>query len=294
MNFTEFQGSVAYNRQIGQFRISETYYTPELVLNAHSHEHPVLSIVLDGSLTELYKNKVYEHDPMSIIYKPAQKIHSNKFHHRGARCLNIEFTEDWIERLAEIGLKLDHNINTKSYHNNSIITRLRYELKMNDKYSEIIIEGLLIELLADIMRSDEYNEKAPTPAWLNEITNYIDSTLDERVSINQLARKVGVHPVHLINTFKKHYHITPGEYLRQKKIDLVCRELSKSNKSLIDIALQFKFSDQSHFNKFFKKYVGVTPSQYIDLHKTSKKNNFIALALFYTSSLILSYTICIS
>lgn len=269
MNFIEFQGSVAYNRQIGQFKITETFYSPELVLNAHSHEHPVLSIVLDGSLTELYKNKVYEHDPMSIIYKPAQKVHSNKFHDKGARCLNIEFTQNWIERLDEIGLKMDHTLNTKNYQNNSILTRLKNELKTSDKYSEIIIEGLLIELFADIMRSNEQKEKTTTPKWLIEIINYMDSATDEKLSINELATRAGVHPVHLINTFKKYYHVTPGEYLRQKKIDLVCVELCKSGKSLIDIALQFKFSDQSHFNKFFKKYIGVTPSQYIELHKVS-------------------------
>ncbi|MHB1689001.1 MAG: helix-turn-helix domain-containing protein [Ignavibacteriaceae bacterium] len=271
MNFTGLQGFIAYNHQIGQFKITETHYSPELVLNAHSHEDPVLSIVLDGSLTELYNNKVYEHNPMSIIYKPAHKIHSNKFHQKGARCLNIEFTQNWVEHLDEIGLKTDHTLNTRNFQNNSILMRLKNELKTNDKYSELIIEGLLIELFADIMRLNENKEKITTPRWLIEITNYMDLTTNEKLSINELAKKAGINSVHLINTFKKYYHITPGEYLRQKKIDLVCWELRNSNKSLIDIALQFKFSDQSHFNKFFKKYVGVTPSQYLELHKISKK-----------------------
>ena len=34
-----------------------------------------------------------------------------------------------------------------------------------------------------------------------------------------------------------------------------------SAKSFVDIALQFKFSDQLHLNKFIKMYFGVTPLQ---------------------------------
>ena len=40
-----------------------------------------------------------------------------------------------------------------------------------------------------------------------------------------------------------------------------------SAKSFVDIALQFKFSDQLHLNKFIKMYFGVTPLQSLKWNK---------------------------
>ena len=269
MTTTNFRGAVENYRQIGNFIISETSYLPNEVLKAHSHSENILSIVLSGGLTELHNNEAFDLKRMDVTYKPANQVHSNKVGKFGAKCLNIELPQKWIEHIKELGIIADHSLHITGYQNSSFFARLKNELKAQDKYSEVLIDGLLTELFAEMLRISELKGKKAEPKWLLEIVNYIESTTDEKISISDLAEIAKVHPVHLINTFKKYYRITPAEFLRQKKIDLICKELCNSNKPLVDIALQFKFSDQSHFNKFFKRYVGVTPSQYMELNKTS-------------------------
>jgi AraC-like DNA-binding protein len=42
----------------------------------------------------------------------------------------------------------------------------------------------------------------------------------------------------------------------------LARRLLESTASLVEIALDLGFSDQSHFNRRFKQHEGVTPGQY--------------------------------
>ncbi|HBD64705.1 MAG TPA: AraC family transcriptional regulator, partial [Clostridiales bacterium] len=38
----------------------------------------------------------------------------------------------------------------------------------------------------------------------------------------------------------------------------------------IDVALQTGFTDQSHFSNFFKKFIGLTPKQYMNIFKDTR------------------------
>ena len=263
-----YRGKIIYTREFKGFTISETSYLPYSIIAPHSHKCPILSIVLNGSLTESYNNNNIELSYLNLIYKPASEIHSNKIHSKGARCLNIQFSNRWIDYLNKTGLKTDHVLNTSSYITTSILSRLRNELNNTDKFTETILEGLITELFTDLIRVNNVkNEKLTMPKWLEDITKHMENLPDDSISVSVLASIAGIHPVHFINTFRKYYNTTPAEYLRQKKIDSICKELSSSDKSMLDIVFQFNFTDQSHFIKFFKKYIGMTPSKYIDMYR---------------------------
>ncbi|MFA3783457.1 AraC family transcriptional regulator [Melioribacteraceae bacterium 4301-Me] len=268
-----FNGKIENYWKFQSFAISETVYSPNAVLEPHIHTFPILSVIVEGELTEQIENKEIRLSYSSLIYKPAGEMHSNKFHKEGARCLNIQLSQDWLEKLQSTGLDYTKVLSSSKQSNTSTLARLKNELKINDTYSEKIIEGLIIELFADLTRPNNLaDEKHNPPLWLKTIINYMDANPEDKLSIGNLAEMVGVHPVHFINTFRKHYNMTPAEYLRQKKIELICKDLSTTNNSLLDIIFKYNFSDQSHFIKFFKKYLGITPSQYISIQKNYNRN----------------------
>lgn len=74
-----------------------------------------------------------------------------------------------------------------------------------------------------------------------------------------MARSVGVHPVHLATTFRRHFGSTIGEYVRRLRIDFATRQIASSEESLCNIALAAGFADQSHFSKVFRQQTGMTP-----------------------------------
>ena len=54
----------------------------------------------------------------------------------------------------------------------------------------------------------------------------------------------------------------PVEYLNFFRVESACERILKAEESITEIAFLCGFSDFSYFIKVFKKYKGVTPSQY--------------------------------
>ncbi len=87
------------------------------------------------------------------------------------------------------------------------------------------------------------------------ITNNFLSPL----SLSELAKMFQVHPVYLSKSFKKEFGLTITESYRKCRIDEACRLLKDSQLSLVQIALQCGFYDQSHFCKYFQMITGLSP-----------------------------------
>ena len=45
------------------------------------------------------------------------------------------------------------------------------------------------------------------------------------------------------------------------------QKLLKGNTTILDVAIEMGFYEQSHFNKTFRKIVGVTPIEYVDSYE---------------------------
>lgn len=71
-----------------------------------------------------------------------------------------------------------------------------------------------------------------------------------------------MHPVHLTRTFRRFFGCTPGEYLRERRLEKAASLLAGSRLPLSEVALESGFADQSHLAKAFKRAYGVTPSEY--------------------------------
>jgi AraC family transcriptional regulator len=84
----------------------------------------------------------------------------------------------------------------------------------------------------------------------------------QSISLAGVAHSVGVHPAHLARMFRRHYQCTVGEYIRRLRLDHAARELTRSDRPVVDIASASGFYDQSHFTHAFKLHTGLTPTGY--------------------------------
>ncbi|MFW1812960.1 helix-turn-helix transcriptional regulator, partial [Acinetobacter ursingii] len=65
-----------------------------------------------------------------------------------------------------------------------------------------------------------------------------------------------------LRQFKKYVGLPPHAWLVQARLQKA-RQLLKQGDQIAMVAQQCGFSDQSHFNRHFKKAMGVTPTQYV-------------------------------
>jgi AraC family transcriptional regulator len=68
--------------------------------------------------------------------------------------------------------------------------------------------------------------------------------------------------VHLARVFRRCLGVTPGDYLRGRRLAHARALLRETRRPILDIAVACGFVDQSHFTSAFKRAFGVTPRDF--------------------------------
>ena len=97
------------------------------------------------------------------------------------------------------------------------------------------------------------------------IDEYLDSdiTLKDGVpSVQYFADKVCLSPNYFGDLVKKETGKSAKEYIQLKMLNVAKEELLHPEKSITEVAAKLGFQYPQHFVRFFKRYEGITPSQY--------------------------------
>ena len=265
-----FAGREVNRRELVGFSICETLYRPLQDIPQHLHELTYISIVLRGSYTECCDSLSSEVQPGQVIFHLAGESHSNRFHKSGGQVLNVELSSSFLERLTESrGIPANRRRILNSSYALQLGLRLRKEFAQTDLTSCLAIEGLTMELMAEIFRERILQGKPRSSTWLDEVMEILNDRYDQRITLDDLAASVSVHPVHLARAFRKRYLCSVGDHIRKLRIEAACRELLNSSESISEVALRTGFSDQSHLCRALKRYAGISPSHLRQVHAQS-------------------------
>ncbi len=100
----------------------------------------------------------------------------------------------------------------------------------------------------------------PLP-WLQQVQSQLAAELAHPLALNELSVRVGISPSHLNRRFGAAMGLPPHRYHLQLRIDAAKRKLA-AGESIVQVAIDLGFSDQSHFTRLFSRVVGATPAQY--------------------------------
>lgn len=134
----------------------------------------------------------------------------------------------------------------------------------------LMIKGLLLQLLVVIQRSITQGqvgemEKETLKDHIGAMEKalcYVDEHYMENITIQNVAQVAAFSKSYFGYLFKMVTHQTFVEYLVGKRVDLAVRMLNETSKRVIDICYDCGFRNISHFNRTFKTYVGVSPTEY--------------------------------
>jgi AraC-like DNA-binding protein len=89
-----------------------------------------------------------------------------------------------------------------------------------------------------------------------------DDIGDKDESIEDVARQLGYGKSRLYSLFTREVGMAPNDYRQRIRIKRCCERLTKSSDSVTAIGIDSGFHSSQYFSRVFKKYVGVTPSDY--------------------------------
>jgi AraC family transcriptional regulator len=240
--------------------LAEHTYAAGLRVATHTHDAPLLSLVLQGSATEEVGARSRELGVNSLLYTPSHEAHGHRFLTPG-RWLNIQFTAAWFARVGvgEGILPTAPQIVRGTPVNWA--SRLGAELREPDSVSRFAIEGALLLLLSDLSRLPKLGESR-RPRWLSVVEDAIDASGVDLPPVSDLAALAGVHASHLLRTFRRYHGTTVANYARRRRVERARAEIATTTRPLSVIALECGFADQSHLTRVFRQAFGETPGQY--------------------------------
>lgn len=252
---------ITASREVSGFVLTETSYLPNQELHEHSHAYACFVVVIQGTFTETYRGKARSCTPSSVIFRPPEELHADQFHDAGGRCLTIEITPPRLERADAHSVMPKDSADFRNPFLAAITARLYHEFRVADDASRLAVEGLVLEMMAEALRCiiRDTDGKSRRVERAREI---IHEQFSDDLSLSNIAQMVEAHPVYLAREFRRRYNCTIGEYVRRVRVQSACGQLSESDVSIVEIALNNGFPDQSHFSKTFKRLMGVTPTRY--------------------------------
>jgi AraC family transcriptional regulator len=244
------------------FAVTEASYPGGLTIPRHDHEAPSLTFVLNGGLDEVVQGRSEVLGPRELLLKPGATSHSNQFGPSGARLLLVEVFQSSECAEPAVARAFRRASRVAAGRVVAPLHHVSRELDRPDQYSAIAVEGLLLELVADLARLRVPREAVPEATFLRRTRERLHAEYKRPLRVRELAELEGVHPVRLARGFRARYGCGIAEYLRRVRLQEAMNALASTDDAIATISLRTGFSDQSHLTRELKRATGMTPAAY--------------------------------
>lgn len=252
----------------------------------HSHHQYEIFKLNKGQAHYLINNQVFELSPGQIVLLDGSELHKVQIMNDASEYERsiVHFDPDWIKAILEASeatflldyfKKYKHRIFRFQFEEdenelNQYIRRLSDVSKTKrtkGKESEIKIR--LVHLLMHVYVSNKVSTmhedfgKSEKAKLAEEIASYIQNRFNEKWTIADMSNDLNLSESYISHLFKEITGYTVMEYLMNYRL-IQARTLLMMNphQTIKDCAMESGFESDAHFNRFFKKNMGMTPKKY--------------------------------
>jgi AraC family transcriptional regulator len=247
------------------YDISDQRYVPGLTLNLGANSDACFCFVSQGALSEANAAKRFAYRGVNLLFFPPNQSRTVGFD-EPSQCLIVRVGPAMLSRVR-LELQDRSPLKIEGWEALWLIRKVQAEFLKEADSGSLIVEAIILQLLVITARFSRDERSNSTRAWLSNVRKTIEHQYLDEFRLSELASLAGVHRVHLVREFRKHYGDTIGQYIRKLRIDHACQLLGQTNLTLREISSTCRFADQSHFTKQFRKLSGLTPAAYRNLVK---------------------------
>ncbi|MEI8386892.1 MAG: AraC family transcriptional regulator [Verrucomicrobiota bacterium] len=120
----------------------------------------------------------------------------------------------------------------------------------------------LCGMLERVMDAIRDHKQFPNAVLLGRAVAFMEENLGEPLDRDSVARAAGLSGSHFSHLIRERTGRTFTDLMAQYRVDRAKTMLRRTGKSIVQIAMECGFEDQSYFSRVFKRYTGTTPRSY--------------------------------
>ena len=245
----------------------------------HFHEYYVIGFIEKGQRYLLCKNQEYLiNEGDLLIFNPHDTHSCEQLNEKALdyRCLNISTDTMRGINYEVTGNKVLPQFSRQVIQQSDLIPSLKelHNLIMQQD-TNLHKEELFYFLLGQLIEEYGSNIMLENKKAVDEIQKvcaFIEENYAQNISLHDLSVIAKWDKYYLLRAFTRQKGISPYAYLEAIRIGKA-KKLLEHGVLPVEVALQTGFADQSHFSNFFKKFIGLTPKQYMKIFMYKKSVN---------------------
>jgi len=252
------------------------------------HSHPELELVYvkESFGKRIIGNSVMPFEPGDMVFLGSDLPHvwlNDEMYYQGistlkANAIVVYFSKDIFgpafyelketQKINELFFQAGKGISIIGKTNKQIAKKLEKLLLKKD--FEVIIG--LFEILSMLSESQDrvyINNEAYSTAHkdskkdrLSEVFQYVNENYKKDIVLIEIAAIANMTPTSFCRMFKLKTKKSFVEYLNEIRVSKACKFLLETDLSMSEIAYECGYKTASNFNKLFKKFIGMTPSEF--------------------------------
>ena len=166
----------------------------------------------------------------------------------------------------EVKLELAHMINDifkrfdSCFQEENDIFVFQKRVMNANELKEVI--DVIREFVKNIMIENSSNRPDHSEILIKRAVQYINDNYDKKITLDDIAGYVGISKYYFSVLFKKEMEITFSSYLNSVRIEKAKQLLRNPQTTINDVVYEVGFNDPQYFSKTFKKYTGMTVTEY--------------------------------
>lgn len=120
--------------------------------------------------------------------------------------------------------------------------------------------GVTAELFSHLGQLQTEPNQSTDP--IADALHMIRNNYDRNLHVEDLATALGMSRSYFFRLFRQHTGISPQAYILKHKMSVAKHLLSQKNLTISNVAWQVGYDDICTFSRMFKKYVGISPTQF--------------------------------